>query len=81
MDVLDVFPMSDRERVSGGASLAGEDESLFRQFQRVAVALSAERDEHRLLELIVTKCADPGRLGVRPEARRRARPILLGWPT
>ena len=61
MDVLDAFAMSacdDRERVSGGASLAGEDESLFRQFQRVAVALSAERDEHRLLELIVTKCRE-----------------------
>lgn len=46
MDVLDMSlsPMSacdERPRVSGGVSPAGEDESLFRQFQRVAVALSA----------------------------------------
>jgi len=51
-------PCDDRPWVSRAASPAAEDESLFRQFQRVAVALSVERDEHRLLELIVTKCRE-----------------------
>jgi signal transduction histidine kinase len=34
------------------------EELPLRQFQRVAVALSAERDQHRLLGLIVTKCRE-----------------------
>jgi signal transduction histidine kinase/CheY-like chemotaxis protein len=60
---------------TAGTSAEG---SLFREFQRIAVALSAERDLDRLLDLIVTKCrevttADAGSLylvedhGVQPD--------------
>ncbi len=46
-------------KATTGSTLAEErGESLFREFQRVALALSAERDVTRLLELIVTKCRE-----------------------
>ncbi|MGH7673512.1 MAG: ATP-binding protein, partial [Gemmatimonadales bacterium] len=83
MDPRRVVSPRGADAATGSMPAEERGESLFREFQRVALALSAERDVTRLLDLIVTKCrevttADAGSLYL--VEQESATPLRRGTP-